>query len=143
MSHFRRQLRADVAAKILTYERFSAFRQIPAWVNSPNEKDLPAFAVAIPKTDVGLEADAVTFRDATLVVGVKRVGGDELEDCFDDDAEQLELIVFAALQELTSEWFFVGDEIAISKEGTKRIGTLSMTFQARVYTPEGRPVLCT
>lgn len=90
-------IRAAVKAALAAHARFGDLRQVSAWSDTISAADLPSIAVATPSTQ-RRHIDFDTSEIGTsLEIVLKRLGGAELEDTLDADADALEVCVLSAI----------------------------------------------
>lgn len=134
MTHPRAEFRADVRTALLAEARFAAFTLLSAWAQNIDAELLPVMAVATPREGKSLTGHAEAQRVTSLVVVIKRAGGDDLEDVLDDDSDAAEIAVLAALDSANQEAVLETTETRLDGDGSRRVGTLTMTFRVTTWT---------
>ncbi|WP_376872378.1 hypothetical protein [Albirhodobacter sp. R86504] len=128
--HYRATFRETVRVAMMMSAEFSAFNQRSAWAQTIDASELPVFGVATPRETKVLDAQDVSTRSTQLIVVLKRLGGDDLEDVLDFDSEAVERIVLTALLADPQRMASLSDtEVTIDGSGAQRVGTLQMTFR--------------
>lgn len=144
--HPRAALRNALADHLGDLQWFAGWPRIRAWDRALPPNFASAYVVATPSEQAEYTGRGQVFRDVPVVVGTKRAGNvSELEDILDEDSATVELAVMQFFEARhadfdVSEWAYEGLEIDINRDGEQPIGTMSMTFRARRFTPEGKPV---
>lgn len=135
--HYRAVYRSAVRAALLASPEFGAFNARSAWAQKIDPEELPVFGVATPRESKDLEGHGTSARSTQLIVVLKRLGGDDLEDVLDIDSEAVERIVLAALLTDPERMVTLTDtEVTIDGSGAQRVGTLQMTFRAEFWPLE-------
>jgi hypothetical protein len=134
VTHPRAEFRAAARAALQVDARFAAFTMLSAWAQNIDSEDLPVMAVATPREDKTLTGHAEAQRVTSLVVVVKRLGDDDLEDILDDDSDAVEIAVLGALDGANQEAVLQSAETRLDGAGERRVGTLTMTFRITTWT---------
>lgn len=134
MTHHRTELRAAARALLAGVHRFRNFTAIPAWSQSVDSESLPVFCVMISRET----AQAIDYssheRRLELHVIVKRMGGDDIEDAIDLDAEAVEITLLPYLRATYLHAELAQTEIEIAGEGRQRVGSVQITFGVMLHT---------
>ncbi|WP_444668408.1 hypothetical protein [Cereibacter changlensis] len=125
----RAAFRALACAAIAADPRLQGLTQISAWAGNIDAEALPVFGVVTPQERVTPETLDSFERSTLLQVVLKRLGGDELEDRLDADADAIEPCVCLAL--LGAGYPCVPEDltVTVNGDGAQRIGTLVMGFR--------------
>lgn len=134
MTHPRAEFRADVRTALLAAPRFAGFTLLSAWAQNIDAEALPVMAVATPREDKTLTGHTEAQRVTSVVVVIKRLGDDDLEDFLDDDSDAAEIAVLAALDGANQEAVLQSTETRLDGAGDRRVGTLTMTFRVTTWT---------
>ena len=129
-----KEFRDTVRAAIKAHDRFSDFGSFKLWEKRVDSSDLPAISLGVPRWGLDPNHSLDTSeRVATLVVAVKRCGGDELEDLGEEDAKALEDIVLGALDDEAHE--VTPQEASYQEDvgGQQAVSTLSMMFAIKYW----------
>jgi len=136
--HPRAQLRADLRAVIEGEARFSGFADHRALPRNVGADQCPLFYVATPRERVTPDSGDDMSRRPEIMVGLRRVGGDELEDVLDEDSAVLEPLILAVLRGVNDNDYGLDMvEVDVLADGSPRIGRLDMVFRLARYTKEG------
>ncbi|MER5173916.1 hypothetical protein [Thioclava kandeliae] len=108
---------------------------VSAWAGNVSANDLPVIGVATPR-ERGRAGTLASFeREVLLQVVIKRLGGTEIEDQLDRDAEAIEAAVMGAFggQCVT----LTPEEVTttLNGEGEAVIGTAVISFTAQYLKP--------
>jgi hypothetical protein len=136
VTHYRSAMRTGLRAALAADPDFGALRQLSAWAQDIDAASLPFLAVVTPRETKDLDSLDTSLRDTTLVVILKRLGGEALEDQLDDDSAALERICLSALGSLDVEAELLSVDIQLDGKGEQRLGSLTMTFRVRQWLPE-------
>ena len=109
--------------------RMIDFAQIPAWSGNISAESLPVIGVVTPQERASFLTLDAFERSTLLQVVVKRLGGDELEDQLDDDADAIEDCVGSAIREAGFPILPEDLSIVINGDGEQRIGTAIVNFR--------------
>lgn len=131
MTHYRTDLRTAARAAIAGSARFADFTQVKLWSKSIDYKTLPVFAVGTPNETCLRDGLDQTARTTRIIVAIKRLGGDELEDVLDEDSAEVERAVMAAFPPGAVD--LTETALAEDSSGEQRVGTLTMTFAAPTW----------
>src|SRR5690606_13444886 len=99
-----------------------------AWATGLNASLLPVIAVVTPSERVRPETLEHFARQTLLQIVVKRLGGDDLEDQLDLDADAIEACICPAF--FAQGWHCLPDDLSLTLngEGEQRIGTVTAGF---------------
>lgn len=131
MPHYRGEIRADVRAALQSSARFASFGHVRLWSKSLDFKALPVIAVGIPREGCERTGLEQTTRQTTIIVAIKRLGGDDLEDLLDEDSAEIERVIMAVLG--SNKMDLTDTSLAEDGAGEQRVGTLTMTFVVSTY----------
>lgn len=132
---FRQIARAALAAD----PRMGSFSQISAWEARPDADRLPLLMVVTPM-EKATQATLSNFeRSTVLQVGVKRLGGEDLEDLLDEDADAVEGAICRAFQEAAIICLPEEVTVTINTDGEQAVGTLISSFRIAWRRPLPRP----
>lgn len=132
----RTAIRAAAKAALQAAPRFAGFSNISAWAQSVSAKDLPAWAVATPREAKDRQGQAVAQQDLTLIVVIKRVGEDDIEDVLDADSTAVEDAITAALRDESQDCDLAQTEMKVDGDGAQRVGTLTMLFNVTYWVDD-------
>lgn len=139
MSHPRGTIRAAVRAALAGSARFAGFTDLRAFSRDVDPTHYPFFVVMTPRELTEMAAPGAVTRATDVLVGVRRLGGDELEDLLDEDSAEIEALVLPVLAANGGELFGLETtETDVNADGSRRIGGINMTFRVVRYTPEGQ-----
>ncbi|TWJ05761.1 hypothetical protein IQ03_00569 [Gemmobacter caeni] len=130
----RQQIRASARAALQA--GLTGWTEFFAWAQSVNAEHLPAWAVATPSERRSSASQDTAQRETSLVVVVKLLGGDLIEDDLDEAADQIEAAVVAALRASNLMCELTQSETRIDAEAVKRLGTLTMSFTVTYWTDD-------
>lgn len=138
MSH-RKALRAALRAALEAAYPSTAYR--PAMAQAGGGRNLPEMTVRIAREDTREIDSTHVARHPYVTVFFRIAGGDAIEDDLDDLADQVEPLVIDVLRNATGVqlWSLAVTEFDIQGGAEKREGSLTMTFEAEFFTPEGQP----
>lgn len=137
MSHYRRAIRDTAVAAMAAAPAFQGFTQMSAWAQGLDLRSLPVWGIATPREVKAITGLEDAERAVDLVLVLKRAGGDDLEDLLDEDSHAAEVAIVPGLRAATYDSSFLrSSEIRLDAGGEKRVGTLTMTFQIKVWTEE-------
>jgi len=126
---FRQLVRAAVTADA----RLGSFTQLNAWAGNISAETLPVIGVVTPQERITPDTLDMFERGTLLQVIAKRMGGDELEDLLDDDADAIEI---AATSAIMAEGYRCLPEdltITLNGDGEQRIGTVMVNFRVTYH----------
>ncbi|MBS8228408.1 hypothetical protein [Vannielia litorea] len=136
---YRKALR--VALRAALEAEFPAATYRPAMAQAGGGKELPEMTVRIAREDTREIDGTHVARHPYVTVFYRMSGGDDLEDDLDDIAAAIEPLVMPILEATPGVqlWGLGTTEFNIEGGAEKRVGSLTMTFEAEFYTPEGTP----
>lgn len=137
MPHYRAEYRAAVKAAIAAEPRFRCFRAKSAWAQNIDPRELPVFGVATPREPCSREGGTTVHRVTTVLIALKRAGGDDVEDILDEDSIEIERVVLPVLLARAQIVALAMTETFVNGEGSQRVGTLLMELTATRFTDEG------
>ncbi|WP_339113263.1 hypothetical protein [Thioclava sp. GXIMD2076] len=108
---------------------------VSAWAGNFSANDLPVMGVATPR-ERGRAGTLASFeREVLLQVVIKRLGGAEIEDQLDRDAEAIEAAVMGAFG--TERITLTPEEVTttLNGEGEAVIGTAVISFTLQYLKP--------
>lgn len=130
-------MREAAAAAIGSEATFDGVTRLKSWARTIDADLCPVFAVTTPREQVVRPAVDQSDRSVSLVFGLRRTGGDELEDTLDADSAAAEAAILPVLDGYLDAQL-VETRIEVNQEnGAIRVGTLLMEFRAVVATDEG------
>jgi hypothetical protein len=137
VTHYRRTIRDAVAAAVEADATFSGATRLKSWGRTIDADKCPVYSVTTPREQVNRAAVDQSDRTVSVFFGLRRAGGDELEDTLDADSAAAEAAILPALDGYLDAQF-VETRIEINHDNAAtRIGTLLMEFRAVVATDEG------
>lgn len=147
MSAERKALRADLLTALAAAQAdipvLAGRPVISAWTQDLSPEALPVIGLAVPLEEREPASQDTDLQElqAIVVVKIAHRGGDDpdLEDALDDIAEDLVGPLEVALMTLRRDVALKSSAIQISKEGSPRIGTLTLTFAAQTWRSRTRP----
>ncbi|MDP1620408.1 MAG: hypothetical protein Q8K33_24190 [Cypionkella sp.] len=113
--------------------RMILLTQLPAWAGNISAETLPVIGVVTPQERVSPDTFDMFERSTLLQVVVKRLGGDELEDELDADADAIEICVCAAIMVAGYRCFPEDLTLALNGDGAERIGTALVNFRVTYH----------
>lgn len=132
----RKTYRAAASAALAVSSRFASFTEKRSWAFASDTSDLPAWGVMTPDEPATDLTKDSTHRETDVMVIVKRQGGDTLHDDLDDDATEIEAVVWAALAATDAYHVSLArTRNNISGEGAKRTGLVEVTFRCMAEIP--------
>lgn len=137
MTHYRAEYRAVTRDALSASERFQEFQEKSAWAQNIDPEALPIFGVATPRETSSREGGGTVHRVTTVLVALKRQGGDDLEDILDGDSLEVERILLGVLEPCSHIVALGATDTSINGEGSQRIGTLLMEFLVTRFTDAG------
>lgn len=132
----RKEIRQAARDTLTAAPYFAGFTAISAWVQSVDVAALPAWAVATPQERRTRDNQTVDQRDLTLALVIKRVGGADIEDALDDDADAAEAVIVSALRTAFRECELAMTETRVDGDGAQRVGTLTMSFTVTYWVDD-------
>lgn len=129
MSGFQKQLRSDLRAAIAAHARFAGFDDNIGFPRDFDADGLPFFVVRTPRKQSSRAAYDVVDRTTLVTISLRRKGGDDLEDQFDDDEEAIEALVLPILEAAGLEAFHELTESEVLRAGGVRFGQVDLTFR--------------
>ncbi|MER5172664.1 hypothetical protein [Thioclava kandeliae] len=135
MSH-RPEYRETIKTVLGADATFSSYTQISAWANAVNAEVMPAWFVATPREQPSRSAHGQSQRVTDLIVGLKRLGGDAIEDALDADAVVIERLVIGALRTRERDCELTVIDIKTDGGAEQRVGTLTLTFRITAWMPD-------
>lgn len=124
-ARFREIARAALAAD----PRMGLLTQIGAWEARPDASQLPLLMVVTPVERPTQNTISSFERVTILQVGVKRLGGADLEDALDVDADAIERAVFLAMHAQGIICLPDDVTVTVNTDGEQSIGTLISSFR--------------
>lgn len=135
----RKAARAALRAAIQAADDYQDVTILRSFGASIDVTQLPAVSVVTQIEQIRRVSADTVARVATVEIGLRRAGGEHLEDLLDDDAEALERIGLPVLQGINSQAELSTIRTEISGEGAQRVGTLVLEFSLPRHTTEGAP----
>ncbi|WP_444452570.1 hypothetical protein ACTTAI_16340 [Rhodobacter capsulatus] len=130
----RAAVRAQAATALASVPGLDEATRISAWAQSVDAKALPAYAVATPSERSSPETFDTEQRDLTLIAVLKRLGGDDIEDVLDGDADLIEAAIYDAIRSENRLCALVQSDTRVDGDGGQRVGTITMTFTVTYWT---------
>lgn len=124
----RTEVRALAASALLATPGLSEATRISAWVQSVDAQVLPAYAIATPSERTELATYDSEQCDLTLVAVLKRLGGDDIEDILDSDADLIGAAVASAVRSASRSCELTQADTKVDGDGGQRVGTITLTF---------------
>ncbi|ULB10734.1 hypothetical protein ORIO_12555 [Cereibacter azotoformans] len=135
----RAQFRQIARDALAADPRMSLLTQIGAWEARPDASQLPLLMVVTP-VERPTQNTISSFERATILqVGVKRLGGADLEDALDADADAIERAVFLAMHAQGVICLPDDVTVTVNTDGEQSIGTLISSFRIVWRRPVPRP----
>lgn len=136
--HPRATLRAAARAALAAPDVLPGVTVLTGWVQDFDADLLPAIGVYTPRTITRPVSAVDMTRDTQLVVHLRRLGGDDIDDQLDLDSAAIE----AAIQPVIDAWgagecYLESTDIEVQSDAGHRLGKLTMTFQAGRFSPVG------
>ncbi|OWJ69825.1 hypothetical protein CDV50_16015 [Haematobacter massiliensis] len=138
MGAWRSAYRTTARAALAGVPRFASVKVLPAWRGNVDEETLPVLGIVTPDERVTLSARGATERGTLLQIVVKRLGGDEIEDDLDLDAEAIEEALFAAFLSASTICKPEGISLMVEDHASRALGTLICTFRITSFQPLSR-----
>lgn len=110
-----------------------------AWSQTLDADQLPIYAVATPQERREPDAHEVARCDLTLVVILKRLGGEDIEDLLDEAGDAAESAVIAAIRTPHVQCELSNTGVKIDGSGGQRVGTLDLTFGVTYWVENPTP----
>jgi hypothetical protein len=133
----RGDFRALARAALAADPRMGEVAQLSAWAGNIPAEMLPVLGVVTPQERATLDVFDQMERSTLLQVVVKRLGGDDLEDTLDEDAEAIEDCVVTAIFAAHHRCLPEDLTIALNGEGEQRVGTAIVNFRVTWHRPLG------
>lgn len=133
---YRRTLRLAARSALAAAPALAGFTSMSAWAQNIDAHLLPVFGVATPRETAGRDSHDTSRREVSVMVVLKRLGDDGLEDTLDDDADVVEPLINAALRSAERDCEMRDLSITVSGDGARRVGTLQMTFTVTLWTDD-------
>ncbi|WP_428924992.1 hypothetical protein [Marinibacterium sp. SX1] len=137
--HRRSEYRAIAKAALSAHADLASFTVMSAWARDIDPKTLPVFGVATPGETKRLDSLDTSERACTLMVVLKILGGDDIEDRLDVLGDAAEAAILSAMaQQLGPErpCTLTDTEVVVDGGGTRRVGTLTMKFEVMAWLVE-------
>jgi hypothetical protein len=115
---------------------FEDFQANSAWSQTIDHDELPFFAVATPREGKDKTTHSNSTRQTTLVVVLKILGGDGLEDELDALSIVVENVVITALENSERDCDLSETSVDLDGNAGSRVGTLSMKFTVTIWPLE-------
>lgn len=136
--HPRAQLRADARTALAAPDVLPGVRVLAGWAQDFDADLLPALGVYTPRTFSRPASSVDMLRNTQLVVHLRRLGSEDLDDQLDLDSAAIE----AAIQPVIDAWgagecYLEATDVEIQSDAGHRLGKLTMTFQAGRFSPVG------
>ncbi|TYB83967.1 hypothetical protein [Oceaniovalibus sp. ACAM 378] len=136
MSHYRSEYRTAVRTALKASSEFAEFTIMSAWAQKIDAETLPVMGVATPREGKQRDSLESSARETTVIVALKRQGGEDIEDVLDDDSAVIERLVLSALEADGQDCQLVDTEIDLDGGGARRVGTLIMRFTVAAWLAE-------
>lgn len=136
MTHYRADYRYAVQTALAADQYFAKFEVRSAWANAADLDSLPMFGVATPSERKERDTHDGSRRETTMLIALKRAGGDDLEEVLDDDSAVVEEIVLRALEQRGSDCILTDTEVQLDGGSEQRVGTLIMKFTVTAWLAE-------
>ena len=134
MTQHRIQLRQIAFDAISAGLRFRRFTGLKGWSQSVDSETLPVFGVSTPRETSNAISTTSHARSVDLMVGVKRMADEAIEEALDLDAEAIEALVLPTLRAVCIHAEIAQTEIRLAGEGRARVGMIEVTFRCMIYT---------
>ena len=131
----RKAWRAAALQALQASPRLYTLTTISAWTGNIPAKMLPVFGVVTPQERATPSTHSSMERSTLLQVVIKRLGGDELEDTLDEDADAVEAAICAAIGGRGVQCLPEDITVALNGDGEQRVGTLISTFRVTTWRP--------
>lgn len=135
MTHVRQDLRD--AARAALVAALPAVSWPRSWWHAAADVQQPRGAVATPEESVSRQAVGLVGRRIEVMVIVRRVAGDTIEDMLDDDSAAIEAALMPVMAARSTEFDLVETRVRIDGQAEKPIGELVMRFAVEIDTDEG------
>ncbi len=133
------QMRQIARAALAADPRMGLLTQIGAWEARPDASQLPLLMVVTPVERANQATISAFERSTVLQVGVKRLGGGELEDLLDEDADAIERAIYLAFRGANISCLPEEVTVTLNTDGENSIGTLISSFRIDWRRPIPRP----
>lgn len=135
MPHYRSAYRAAVRAALAAHPGLAGVTILPVWPGSIDAATLPVLGVLTPQEPSAIDSQGGAEKRTLLQIALRREGGDDIEDRFDEDSALIEALVLAALR--SPEIGCALDETTIVSHSQSRayVGTLVMSFRVLSWQP--------
>jgi hypothetical protein len=124
----RSAFRAQVRAAFEAAPFFAGYTAAWAWSQTLDSKDLPIYAVAVPQERREPETHELARCELTLVVTLKIIGGENIEDGLDAAGDAAEAVVYAAIRTRYIQCELSSTGIKIDGSGGHRVGAIDLVF---------------
>jgi hypothetical protein len=128
MTHYRSEYRAAARAALVDLSSLAEFKSMSAWSQNIDADTLPVFGVATPTESKERESHSSSMRSTNLVVVLKTLGGDDIEDELDVLSDSVEVAIITALGTASVDCDLQNTTTSVDGQGGSRIGTLSLQF---------------
>ena len=135
MAHYRSEYRALALDALAAHGRFAGFTAPKVWPSGLDAESLPLIGVLTPQDRSERDTHSSSRRSTLLQVGVRRLGGDDVEDVLDEDSFHVEAIVIAALQTRSVGCVLEDTSLVSNSQGEANVGTLVMSFRLTSFRP--------
>ncbi|WP_428516282.1 hypothetical protein [Roseovarius sp.] len=125
---FRTILRTQVRAALAASDRLGIVEFYDAFPRNHDAEKLPYCIVRTPRERTNRDHDFGVNRATEVVVSYRRVGGNDLEDELDLDADEVVEVVLPVLRGVGLLYGLDLTEIDVVAAGETRRGELDMTF---------------
>jgi hypothetical protein len=125
----RSTFRSIAKAALAADTRMQGFTQLSAWAGNISAESLPVLGVVTPQERIADGTLDCFQRAALLQIVVKRLGGDDLEDVLDLDADAIEVAVLAGFRAQGLHCMPEEVTMTLNGEGEQKVGTLVFTFR--------------
>lgn len=134
MAHHRTDLRQAAVLALADDARIGRYTFVKAWVMAADDQMQPVWTVATPREQSGSAAKDTLSRVVSLVVALKRSGGEDIEDDLDLDAAAIEAAVWPAIEPLCLHAELDQTDTKLAGEGSRREGSVEVRFACTVMT---------
>lgn len=135
MAHWRADYRAAARLALSAHPRFFGVAVLSAWRGNIDSASLPVIGVVTPDERISLATRGQTECGTLLQVVLKRLGGVELEDDLDLDAEAIEAVLYAALPPLNVQCLPESVSVMIEDRADQGLGTVIVSFRVASWRP--------
>lgn len=120
--------------------RLGGVTQIKAWTGKTPARELPVLGVVTPQDKTRPGGLASRERAVLMQVVAQRLGGDDLQDELDLDADAIEAAVLGAFQAQRMNTITPQEtSFVLNSDGENRVGTTVVTFEILYLKPVARP----